>query len=339
LVRYRSLDDGWQERLAALRARESAPRPSPTAASGPIRTVCLSFDTPVEMATEEGEGRTLSELLFDSGCGMEIGDGKICWECSQARQPVLITATGGDGEGGKTCLDVWGAMALAGEEPVEEGNASPPDESCNVSIGGGNHVCWECSARAPESTPLPEEPGTEEVPTGDRAAEPVCADFVTAEAVGAEAFERFKLAEALRTGEIRRTESSPLADEITCYGSRSIGEARVFGDEIFYRFDIHTGQILWERIHWREDLPEQLPSKLISKAEAEAIVGGAVERSYLAYLSPERFPSIVVLIDRLGARHPCWMVLALEGGAELSITYVNVVDAVTGKVLGRYCPC
>jgi hypothetical protein len=115
-----------------------------------------------------------------------------------------------------------------------------------------------------------------------------------------------------------------------------IDGALVSGDELYYMFDIESGELLRKRIHWREDLPERLPPLLISQQEAEAMVEGEVGGSYLTILSPDH---MLFESDKSYFQDPCWLVSSRERDDNLDITWVTVINAITGEVVGRYCPC
>jgi hypothetical protein len=111
---------------------------------------------------------------------------------------------------------------------------------------------------------------------------------------------------------------------------RMIGGAFVENDFIVYQFDRTTDELLDVKSHWREDLPGHLPSGLLPKAEALALVTGEVEGCRLYFISPE---SDVYPIEP-PPENPCWVVRHIVDG-DLKIT---VIDARTGAILGNGVP-
>jgi hypothetical protein len=127
------------------------------------------------------------------------------------------------------------------------------------------------------------------------------------------------------------------AGVVSYYYSRMIGDARVMGDFVEYRFDNQTGAFISKRLHWRDDLPDALP-EMISKEEALAIGGGT--EAYLLYIDPE---SVMFSIEP--TENPCWSVYVYQEwyDPETNKTFtwnvdIVVVDAVTGKILGHGIP-
>ena len=127
------------------------------------------------------------------------------------------------------------------------------------------------------------------------------------------------------------------AGVVSYYYSRMIGDARVMGDFVEYRFDNQTGAFISKRLHWRDDLPDALP-EVISKEEAMAIGGGT--KAYLLYIDPE---SVMFSIEP--TENPCWVVSIFQDvyipGLNRTDTWnvdIIVVDAVTGEILGHGTP-
>ena len=202
---------------------------------------------------------------------------------------------------------------------------------CSLQLGT-DQVCWRCR-EAPAETLPPPEPSAQNVETP--AVVPLCREILTPEVTGQDAWDRYRIAELLKGDRFQR---HPCVDSdcVICYADRMLGAARVEGDELYYRIDARTGELVMERIHWRGDLPQQLPSPLISQQEAEALVEGRVESSYLA------FPSIdhpALDVSKPASRTPCWHVSSHtvdEKGIEYP--WVTVIDALTEQILGRYAP-
>ncbi len=128
----------------------------------------------------------------------------------------------------------------------------------------------------------------------------------------------------------RAFQEGVFGDKIVYYHQRMIGEATVEMDNIVYQFDRETGELLAKRVNWREDLPRELPADLISRQEAEEVVGGDIQFSKLYYISPR---SAVFPIKPAPA-DPCWVVRSVVDGRLV----VKVVNAVTGAVLGDGVP-
>jgi len=105
-----------------------------------------------------------------------------------------------------------------------------------------------------------------------------------------------------------------------------------------YIFNKETGEFFDKYVHWRNDLPDELP-KIISEEEAKAIGGGT--KAYLLYIDPESSVSLVEPTPM----NPCWEVSIYEEYHDPEtneiFTYncdVIVVDAVTGEILGHSTP-
>ena len=125
---------------------------------------------------------------------------------------------------------------------------------------------------------------------------------------------------------------------IVYYHGRMIGEARVELDGINYQFDKETGDFKKKTVHWRDDLPDELPP-IISEEQALAIGGGT--KAYLLYIDPESSVSLVEPTPM----NPCWEVYIYEEyhDPETNETFIYncdviVVDAVTGEILGHGVP-
>jgi hypothetical protein len=114
------------------------------------------------------------------------------------------------------------------------------------------------------------------------------------------------------------------------YHQRMIGRALVENDFIIYQFDKGTDQLLDRKSSWRDGLPVTLPSDLIEKDTAEALVEGTILSSRLYYISPE---SYVFPLDP-APENPCWVVRSDVDGRLV----ITIVDAVTGDRLGLGVP-
>ena len=115
------------------------------------------------------------------------------------------------------------------------------------------------------------------------------------------------------------------------YHQRTIGDAIVEKDYIVYQLEGKTGELLARKSRWRDDLPADLPQPRLSRADAEAIVGGAALFSELFIISPESdvFPLMPT------PDNPCWVVRSLGARGE---SVVTIIDAVDGNVLGEGVP-
>ena len=112
---------------------------------------------------------------------------------------------------------------------------------------------------------------------------------------------------------------------------RMIDGAIVEKDRRVYIFDRSTKELLEKNIHWRDDLPEHLPP-IITREEAESMVGGKIMYTDLWYISPESdiFPI------KPTPKNPCWAVeIADDRGYN---TDVIVIDAVNGTIVGHGVP-
>ena len=119
-------------------------------------------------------------------------------------------------------------------------------------------------------------------------------------------------------------------DKIIYNYRRMIGEAIVEKDAIVYQFDKDTEELIEKITRWRDDLPEQLPEKMITKEGAESMVGGEVQSSTLYFISPESdvFPI------KPTPENPCWVVRSIENEERI----ITIIDAVEGKNLGNGVP-
>lgn len=117
--------------------------------------------------------------------------------------------------------------------------------------------------------------------------------------------------------------------KIVYFHQRMIGDAIVEGDFIRYQFDRDTEELLDKGVHWRDDLPENLP-ELISKEAAEAKVDGIIQSSRLYFISPES----AIYPIKPTPENPCWVIRTIADG---NMT-VKIVDAVTGELLGHGVP-
>jgi hypothetical protein len=138
-------------------------------------------------------------------------------------------------------------------------------------------------------------------------------------------------------GNVTFFEKSGSEKRIVYWYHRKIDNAIVELDRILYMFDRETGEVIEKDAHWRDDLPDELPS-IISKEEAMDIGGGT--EAYLIYIDPD---SLMFSIEP--TENPCWAVRIWKDfyipELNRTDTYnvdVIVVDAVTGEILGHGTP-
>lgn len=121
-----------------------------------------------------------------------------------------------------------------------------------------------------------------------------------------------------------------IGDKIVYFYQRTIGPAIVEGDFVVYHFNKNTKELLSRNMHWRDELPEHLPPRVITKEQAESMVEGKVQFSDLYYISPESD----VFHIKPAPENPCWVVRSMDNGNLI----VKVIDAVNGKILGNGIP-
>jgi flagellar basal body-associated protein FliL len=120
-------------------------------------------------------------------------------------------------------------------------------------------------------------------------------------------------------------------DTIGYWHSRRIDDAKVEKDHIRYLFDRDTKELIEKDIRWRDDLPEHLP-EIITKEEAESMVGGKIMYTNLWYISPKSH----VFPIKPTPKNPCWTVsIADDKGNNIDVI---IIDAVEGKILGHGVP-
>ena len=124
---------------------------------------------------------------------------------------------------------------------------------------------------------------------------------------------------------------SELGNLISYKHSRMIDEAIVEKDSIRYVFDKNTKELIEKDVRWRDDLPEHLPP-IISKEQAESMVGGEIQFSRLVFISPDSDVHPV----KPTPENPCWTVRILDNIG--FVKDVIIIDAVEGKILGHGVP-
>ncbi|UCE67238.1 MAG: hypothetical protein JSU85_04280 [Candidatus Zixiibacteriota bacterium] len=124
-------------------------------------------------------------------------------------------------------------------------------------------------------------------------------------------------------------EKFEIGDLTVYWHQRTIDGAIVEKDQIVYQFDGDSKQLLDKKMHWREDLPQDITVN-IDAEEAESKIEGEPISSTLYIISPE---SDVYKVDPI-PDNPCWIVRILRDD-EMRIV---IVDAVTGDSLGYGVP-
>lgn len=106
--------------------------------------------------------------------------------------------------------------------------------------------------KAAESQYTPNHQETEATPIEKACTESVCLDDETP--IIEVEFEQYGIARMLQNGQFRSVPPERSPGQQICYSDRTIDEAVVLGDELYFRFDVETGGLLMERIH---DFPEK----------------------------------------------------------------------------------
>ena len=115
--------------------------------------------------------------------------------------------------------------------------------------------------------------------------------------------------------------------KIVYWQQRKIGEAIVGGDQIIFKFDKDSKELLDVKMNWRDDLPPVLPELKINKELAESMVQGTVQFSNLYYISPQ---SYVFSAIQPTPKNPCWIVNSID---KTGNSLISVIDAVESKFL------
>jgi cell division protein FtsL len=116
-----------------------------------------------------------------------------------------------------------------------------------------------------------------------------------------------------------------ISDMTIYWHQRMIDDAIVEFDYIRYEFDKNTKELIERDVHWRDGLPEKLPS-IISSEQAESRIRGQIVFTKLYYISPESnvFPI------KPTPKNPCWVVRSIDDGSMV----ITIIDAVDGEILG-----
>lgn len=314
-----------------------------TAGGTDPQRVCMDSDTPIiEIGGEDPQIWTLWDIVGGK-CSAEI-TGRFCFDCGK-EEPWRVLVPAFDyasaelvhgAPDGMVCLDVRTALSLSGEGAEAAGAGRQAGEACNFVLGGGE-VCWECRQPTEEGESTQQadldEPPAESTEPASKVA--TCRDYLTPETTGHQKWDDYGIAEMLRNGNMQQVMCRG-DDCLICYGRRMIDDVWVPGDELYYRFDLTTGELVQVRVHWREDLPEHLPAARLSQQEAEELVAGKVEHAFLGLLSPDLLSFRTK--KQVSYENPCWFVSSITG-TKLDIPRVTVIDAVTGEIYGQYCPC
>ncbi len=159
-------------------------------------------------------------------------------------------------------------------------------------------------------------------------------DLLTPGKIGADEFSRFGIGEKLAEGRFDRHE---VGDRIVCLHRRTLDAARVEGDVLIYEFDRETGVLVSKETHWRDDLPESLPTDMLTGKDAWTVVGSHSELlagTGLYLLSP----ASAILPNVPTPRNPCWVLVHDDSLEEGYRREVAIIDAVTGDSLGEGVP-
>ena len=170
--------------------------------------------------------------------------------------------------------------------------------------------------------------------TGPRVETQRCPDCVTAERIGQGVFDRYGIADKLQNDEFV---AMPNRGIFACLMGQKVGGLRVNGAELHFQFEWGTSNLVFWRIHWREDLAEPLPPLKISQRDAYAMIpGSTIYDIEPSFISPD--DSLLVRFSPDGPagpddvyHHPCWIAWVGLGGQDPPS--LTVVDAVTGDIL------
>ncbi len=242
------------------------------------------------------------------------------------------------------CIYVGDMIVLDSEMWGRYGIGAKLSSDQHGAIIADGKICWYKGEDLPESLrfPLPIPQEALDTATETPIEGPACTDLVTSDKIGEEDFEQFRITEKLENGEFRREVSE---NHIACWYQRMIDGAIVEGDHLYYLFDLGTNALLKKQVWWRSDLPERLPSALITREQAEGMAEGDVQQSMLAIIHPDTDILRELKSSPPGADtihttkpttdKPCWVVYSHIGGAgEDRVTWLTVVDAITGEMLG-----
>jgi hypothetical protein len=242
------------------------------------------------------------------------------------------------------CIYVGGTIVLDGEVWGRYGIGVKLSSDQHGAIIADGKICWYKGEDLPEHLPfpLPILQEVEATPTEMPVEGPTCKDLLTPDRIGEGDFEEFGIAEKLENGQFQREVSQ---DHVACWYQRMIDGAIVEGDHLYYLFDSQSQALLKKQVWWRSDLEERLPSPLMSREQAEAMVEGEVQHSMLVIIHPDTdtFRELKNSADDSGAIHttgpptenPCWVVYAYtsRAGGDGAMR-LAVVDAVTSEMLG-----
>ncbi|MCK5058405.1 MAG: hypothetical protein KAT34_17255 [Candidatus Aminicenantes bacterium] len=123
----------------------------------------------------------------------------------------------------------------------------------------------------------------------------------------------------------REFERYEIGRMIVYFHQRSLKGAVVEKDFTVYQFDMQTEELLLLRVNRRENIPA-FSGPVVSKEEAESMVGGDVILSRLLIISPE---SDIFPLDPV-PENPCWVVRHVKD-SEIGLA---VIDSLTGDYLG-----
>jgi hypothetical protein len=120
-----------------------------------------------------------------------------------------------------------------------------------------------------------------------------------------------------------------IADTVSYYHQRMIGDAIVERDFTRCQFDVPSSELIEEAARRRPDLPAPA-DPLITQDQAEAMVPGEVRYSVLYFVDPD---SVVFPIAPT-PKNVCWVVRSAIGDRPV----LTIIDAMTGQKLGRGIP-
>ncbi len=209
--------------LTSLEWTNPSPPPRPTATPKAIPTtdpnavtVCMDGGTPlVETGGEEPKQLAIWDIL-GGNCGVDMSS-RICFVCGDGARLLVPAAVVPEdempslGTGETMCIDATTATALQAEAGGEVVEVAAP-EACSFQLGGGEGMCWICGEV--EAAPLPSAAPTEGV-----ARDPMCAEYVTEQEIGAEEWARYGIAEKLGEDRLQRHWNEG-SDVVVCYGHR-----------------------------------------------------------------------------------------------------------------------
>jgi len=160
-----------------------------------------------------------------------------------------------------------------------------------------------------------------------------CENLLTAAKIGENDFYNYQISKKIINNEFKMYE---IGNRIVCYYERKVGEIIFEKDFLNYQFNADDGELISKKIHWRDDVNENLASLVkISKEEINEIAmkqmfhAGEAEIlwSKLYLISPQ---SDVFRVSNK-ANEPCWVVRLKVNEVQKIIIY----NALTGEYIGE----